>query len=135
MDYILHNIQITNLCRITICNERRINRVNLKFLFILTAKIVRAEKNSILQPLLICISKRLCKHYTVKKFKYRFHEIISTEWLTSLSTSIKFKYCIIKRISHYSTDAPGQRPQVNVAYSSIERQCHKKHKKIKCSRQ
>jgi hypothetical protein len=35
---------------------------------------------------------------------------------SSLSTSIKFNYCIIKRISHYSTDAPEQRSQVNVAY-------------------
>jgi hypothetical protein len=26
-----YNIQITNLCRITTCNERRINRVHLKF--------------------------------------------------------------------------------------------------------
>jgi hypothetical protein len=43
----------------------------------------------------------------VKKFKYRFHEVISTEWLTSLSTNIEFKYSI---------DAPGQWPQVNVAY-------------------
>ena len=30
------------------------------------------------------------------------------EWLTSLSTSIQLKYCVIKRISHYSIDAPGQ---------------------------
>jgi hypothetical protein len=37
----------------------------------------------------------------VKKLKYRIHEAISTEWLTSLSTSIKLKYCVIKRISHY----------------------------------
>jgi hypothetical protein len=39
---------------------------------ITTAKIVRAERNSILQPLLICISIALkCKHYTVEKFKYQ----------------------------------------------------------------
>jgi hypothetical protein len=44
------------------------------------------------------------------------HEVISTEWLTSLSTSIKLKYCVIKRISHYSIDAPGQLLKVNVAY-------------------
>jgi hypothetical protein len=44
----------------------------------------------------------------MKKPKYRIHEVISTEWLTSLSTSIKLKYCVIKRISHYSIDAPGQ---------------------------
>jgi hypothetical protein len=48
------------------------------------------------------------EHYTVKKLKYRIHEVMSTEWLTSLSTSIKLKYCAIKRISHYSIDAPGQ---------------------------
>ena len=37
----------------------------------------------------------------MKKLKYRIHEVISTEWLTSLSTSIKLKYCLIKRISHH----------------------------------
>jgi hypothetical protein len=37
----------------------------------------------------------------VNKLKYRIHEVISTEWLTSLSTSIKLKYCLIKRISHH----------------------------------
>jgi hypothetical protein len=40
----------------------------------------------------------------------------STEWLTSLSTSIKLKFCVIKRISHYSIDAPGQLLKVSVAY-------------------
>jgi hypothetical protein len=54
----------------------------------------------------------------VKKCKYRIHEVISTEWLTSLSTSIKLKYCIIKRISHYSINAPGQRLKVSVAYGA-----------------
>ena len=44
----------------------------------------------------------------MKKFKYRIQEVISTELLTSLSTSMKLKYCVIKRISHYSIDAPGQ---------------------------
>jgi hypothetical protein len=58
----------------------------------------------------------ICKHYTVKKLKYRIHEVISTEWLTSLSTSIKSKYCLIKKISHYSIDAPGQLLKVIVAY-------------------
>jgi hypothetical protein len=41
---------------------------------------------------------------------------MSTEGLTSLSTSIKLKYCVIKRISHYSIDAPGQLLKVSVAY-------------------
>jgi hypothetical protein len=36
--------------------------------------------------------------------------------ITSLSTSIKLKYCVIKRISHYSIDAPGQLLKVSVAY-------------------
>jgi hypothetical protein len=48
-------------------------------------------------------------------FIYRFHEVISTEWLSLLSTSIKFKYGIIKNISHYSIDAPGQGPKVKEA--------------------
>jgi hypothetical protein len=52
----------------------------------------------------------------VKKLKYRIHEVISTEWLTSLSTIIKLKYCVIKRISHYSIDAPVQLLKVSVAY-------------------
>jgi hypothetical protein len=50
---------------------------------------------------------------------WRNLNIVSTKLfphLTSSSTSIKFKYCIIKRISHYSIDAPGQRRQVNVAH-------------------
>ena len=41
---------------------------------------------------------------------------MSTERLTSLSTSIKLKYRVIKRISHYSIDAPGQLLKVSVAY-------------------
>jgi hypothetical protein len=52
----------------------------------------------------------------VKKLKYRIHEVMSTEWLTSLSTSIKLKYCPIKRIAHYSIDASGQLLKVSVAY-------------------
>ena len=36
--------------------------------------------------------------------------------VTSLSTSIKSIYCVIKRISHYSIDAPGQLLKVSVAY-------------------
>jgi hypothetical protein len=32
------------------------------------------------------------------------------------STSIQLKCCVIKRISHYSIDAPGQRLKVSVAY-------------------
>ena len=53
---------------------------------------------------------------SVFSLKYRIHEVISTEWLTSLSTSIKSKYCLIKKISHYSIDAPGQLLKVSVAY-------------------
>ena len=52
----------------------------------------------------------------MKKLKYRIYEVISTEWLTSLSTSIKLKYFVIKRISHYSIDAPGKLLKVSVAY-------------------
>jgi hypothetical protein len=50
-----YNIQRTDLCRITTCNERRINRVHLKSSLYTNCQIVRAERNSILQPLLICI--------------------------------------------------------------------------------
>ena len=35
----------------------------------------------------------------MKKLKYRIHEVISTERLTSLSTSIRLTYCLIKRFS------------------------------------
>jgi hypothetical protein len=41
---------------ITTCNERRINRVHLKSFLYTNYQIVRAERNSILQPLLIYIS-------------------------------------------------------------------------------
>jgi hypothetical protein len=68
----------------------------------------------------------------VKKLKYRIHEVISTEWFTSLSTSIKLKYCVIKRISHYSIDAPGQLLKVS---TNGDASATKSIKKIKCSRQ
>jgi hypothetical protein len=36
--------------------------------------------------------------------------------LCSLKIELTFKYCVIKRISHYSIDAPGQLLKVSVAY-------------------
>ena len=58
-----YNIQITNFCRITTCNERRINRVHLKKNnYILAAKIVRVERNSTLQPLLTLSLPLACIH-------------------------------------------------------------------------
>jgi hypothetical protein len=48
----------------------------------------------------------------------RIHEVISTEWLTLLSTSIKFEYGIIEK-NYFPPvklfDAPGPRPKVKVA--------------------
>jgi hypothetical protein len=46
----------------------------------------------------------------------KYPNVNKEEWLTSLSTSIKSKYCLIKKISHYSIDAPGQLLKVSVAY-------------------
>ena len=52
----------------------------------------------------------------MKKLKYPIYEGVSAELLTSLSTNIKLKYCVIKGISHYSIDAPGQLLKMSVAY-------------------
>jgi hypothetical protein len=63
--------------------------------------------------------------------------VMRPEWLNSLSTSIKLKYCVIKRISHYSINAPGQLLKVSVAYwaPTVMSVPQKALKKIKCSRQ
>jgi hypothetical protein len=49
--------------------------------------------------------------------------------------SLKLKYCVIKRISHYSIDAPGQLLKVSVAYwaPTVMSVPQKALKKIKCS--
>jgi hypothetical protein len=61
----------------------------------------------------------ICKA-NVNIILWRNLNIVSTklfpEWLTSLSTSMTLKHCAIKRISHYSIDAPGHRLKVRVAY-------------------
>jgi hypothetical protein len=52
-------------------------------------------------------------------------------------SSIKLKYCVIKRISHYSIDAPGQLLKVSVVYWApiVMSVPQKALKKIKCTRQ
>jgi hypothetical protein len=103
-----YNIQITNFCRITTCIERRINRLHLSFSLYTNCQNRPCGKEFNTTALVnLHIYSVYVNIILWKKIKYRFHEVISTEWLTSLSTSIKFKYCIKKRISHYSTDAPG----------------------------
>jgi hypothetical protein len=110
-----YNIQITNFCCITTCNE--FNRVHLRFsLYTNCQNRPCGKKFNNTAFVNLHIYNVYVNIILWRKFKYRFHEVISTEWLTSLSTSIKFKYCIIKWISYYSTDAPGQRPQVSVAH-------------------
>jgi hypothetical protein len=109
---------ITNFWRIITCNERRINRVHLKLsLYIYT----NCQNRPFGKEFITTAFVNLHIYYVdVNIILWRNLNISSTtlfpEWLTSLSTSIKFKYCIIKRISHYSIDAPGQRREVNVAY-------------------
>ena len=111
-----YNVQITNLCRITTCKERRINRIHLQFSVYTNCqnRLCGKEFNTT-----AFVNLHIYNVY-VNYILWRNLNIVSTklfpEWLTSLSTSIKFKYCIIKGISHYSIDAPGQRPQVNVAH-------------------
>jgi hypothetical protein len=51
--------QSTNICGITTCNERCINRVHLTFSLYTNCQNVRRERNSILQPLFICLSVML----------------------------------------------------------------------------
>jgi hypothetical protein len=109
-----YNIQLTNFCRITTCNERRINRVHLTFS--LHTNYQNRPCGKELNTTAFVNLHIYNVYVNIILWRYRFHEVISTEWLTSLSTSVEFKYCIMKRISQYSTDAAGQRPQVNVVY-------------------
>jgi hypothetical protein len=110
--------QSTNICRITTCNERCINRVHLTFSLYANCQNRPCGKEfntTAFVNLLIC-------NVNVYIILWRNLNIISMklfpQWLTSLSTSITLKYCVIKRISHYSIDAPGQRFKVSVAYWS-----------------
>ena len=95
----VYNIQRTNFCRITTCNERCINRVHLTFSLYTNCQNRPCGKEfntTAFVNLLIC-------NVNVNIILWRnlnIHEVISTEWLTSLSTSIKSKYCLIKKISH-----------------------------------
>jgi hypothetical protein len=112
------NIQRTDCCRITTCNELRINRVHLTFFLYTNCQNRPCGKEfntTAFVNLLIC-------NVNVNIILWRNLNIVSTklfpqsDCLTSLSMSIKLKYCVIKRISHYSIDAHGQRPNVSVAY-------------------
>jgi hypothetical protein len=62
--------------------------------------------------------------YMLIATKYQF---LKWQWFFCLWCILK--YCVIKRISHYSIDAPGQLLKVSVAYWAPTSQCHKKHKK------
>jgi hypothetical protein len=130
--------QSTNICRITTCNERCINRVHLTFSLCTNCQNRPCGKEfntTAFVNLLICnvnVNIILWRNLNIVSMN-----VISTEWLTSLSTSIKLKYCVIKRISHYSIDAPGQLLKVSVAYwaPTVMSVPQKAIKKIKCSRQ
>ena len=128
-----YNIQITNCCCITTCNECSINRVHLTFSLYANCQNRPCGKGInttafVFFAYLLC----LCKHFTVKKLSIVFTKLFSQ----SDSTSIQIKYCIIKRISHYPTDPPGQQPLDNIAYwAPTMMSVPQKANKIKCSRQ
>jgi hypothetical protein len=109
-----YNIQCTNFCRITSCNERCINRVHLTFSLYTNCQNRPCGKEfntTAFVNLLIC-------NVNVNIFLWINLNIVSTKLFPQsvLSTSIKLEYCVIKRISHYSIDVPGQRLKVSVAY-------------------
>jgi hypothetical protein len=108
--------QSTNICRITTCNERCINRVHLTFSLYTNCQNRPCGKElntTAFVNLLIC-------NVNVTIILWINLNIVSMKLFpqsdTSLSTSIKLKYCLIKRIPHYSIDAPGQLLKVSVAY-------------------
>ena len=111
-----YNIQSTNFCRITTCNQRCINRVHLTFSLYTNCQNRQCAtefNTTAFVNLLICnvnVNIILWRNLNIVFMK------LFPRWLTSLSTSIKLKWCVIKKISHYSIDAPGQRLKVSVAY-------------------
>ena len=73
-----YNIQITNFCRITTCNQRRINRVHPTISLYTNCQNRPCGKEFKITAFVnLHIYKVYVKHHTVKKFKYRFHEVIS----------------------------------------------------------
>ena len=130
-----YNIQITNFCRTTTCSERRINQVHLKFSLYTNCQNRSCGKKFNTTAF---VNLHIYNVY-VNIILWRNLNIVSAKLfphLTSLSTNIKFKYCIVKRISLYSINAPGQRPHVNVAYwAPTVMLGPQKAYKIKCSRQ
>jgi hypothetical protein len=88
-----YNIQLTNFCRITTCNERRINRVHLTFSLHTNYQNRPCGKELNITAF---VNLHIYNVYVnIILWRYRFHEVISTEWLTSLSTSVEFKYFML----------------------------------------